>query len=158
MTVVEASADGARARFVTAVRMLAVLVCAAGAAAALVAYRSERRLDEIKRLALASIYYQRSAHGDDPRSERPRREALRLVPSARLLNPDTDIDVQVGLFLETDRRRAHAALERAIHREPENVFLWLALTRRQQREGNLAAAGRSYERARALDPRLPPPR
>jgi Flp pilus assembly protein TadD len=80
------------------------------------------------------------------------------VSGARMLNPDTDIDVQVGLFLEPNRGRAEAILKQAVRREPENVFLWLALSKKQEREGRLAAARHSYTRARALDPLLPAPR
>jgi hypothetical protein len=139
-------------------RVLAVALCALGAFTALVAYRSERRTDEVVRLALASVSGKNSTRPPGSPQERARRKALGLVSSARLLNPDTNIDVQVGAFLETDSRRGEAILRRANDKEPENVFLWLALSQRQERDGHLAAARRSYARARALDPHLPAPR
>jgi cytochrome c-type biogenesis protein CcmH/NrfG len=155
MTVAGPARRASRPGWIVAVRAALALACAAGVACALIAFRSERRLDEVKRLALSSIDHPASTHGD-ARAEAARRKALRLVPSARLLNPDTDIDVQVGLFLEPNRRRARAVLERATRREPENVFLWLALSKKLQLEGDLAGARRSYARARQLDPRLRP--
>lgn len=141
----------------TLLRALTALLCLAGACAALLAYRSERRADEVVRLALVSVS-DRSAKGADSEPERARRDALGLVSSARLLNPDTNIDVQVGTFLERDPRRAEAVLRRATEKEPENVFLWLALSQREERDGRLAAARRAYARAGALDSRLPAPR
>jgi hypothetical protein len=141
-----------------AVRVLAVALCGAGALAALVAYRSERRVERITELGLAALGSEGSTGAAVLRGKRARSEGLGLVSGARLLNPDSDIDVQVGLFLEPNRRRAESILKQAIRREPENIFLWLALSKRQQREGRLGAAGRSYARARALDPLLPAPR
>ena len=38
------------------------------------------------------------------------------------------------------------------------MFLWLALSQREERDGRLAAARRAYARAGALDSRLPAPR
>jgi hypothetical protein len=143
---------------VKALRLLAVALCTAGALAAVVAYRSERRTDEVVRLTLASVSGKNSARPSDSPQEKSRRKALDLVSSARLLNPDTNIDVQVGAFLEPDPRRGEAILRRATDKEPENVFLWLALSKRQERDGRLAPARRSYARARALDSRLPAPR
>jgi hypothetical protein len=142
---------------VTALRALTALVCLAGAFAALLAYRSERRADEVVRLALVSAS-DGSATDPDSEPERARRKALGLVSSARVLNPDTNIDVQIGTFLERDRRDAEAVLRRATETEPENVFLWLALSQREEGDGRLAAARRAYARARALDSRLPAPR
>jgi hypothetical protein len=141
-----------------AVRVLAVALCGAGALAALVAYRSERRVERITELGLTALGSEGSTGAAVVRGQRARSEGLGLVSGARLLNPDSDIDVQVGLFLEPNRRRAESILKEAVRREPENIFLWLALSKRQQREGRLAAAGRSYARARTLDPLLPAPR
>jgi len=134
-----------------AVRALIVVLCAAGMVAAAVAYRSERRLDEVKRLALVTV----RAGADDAERDEARRRALDLVPGAKRLNPDSAVDVQVALFLEPDNRAAGRMLERLTRREPENIFLWLLLTRKRQREGDLAAARRSYARASELDSRLP---
>jgi hypothetical protein len=141
-----------------AVRVLAVALCGAGALAALVAYRSERRVERVTELGLTALGSEGSTGAAALRGKRARSEGLDLVSGARLLNPDSDIDVQVGLFLEPNRRRAESILKEAVRREPENIFLWLALSKRQQREGRLSAAGRSYARARALDPLLPAPR
>jgi Flp pilus assembly protein TadD len=136
-------------------RWVAVALCAVAALAALVAYRSERRADEVVRLALLTA---RTRTSDSGTSERARHRALDLLPQARLLNPDTNLDVQEGLFLEPDRQRALTVLRDAAHDEPENVFLWLTLSKSQEREGRLPAARAAYARARALDPRLPAPR
>jgi hypothetical protein len=138
-------------------RTLAVVVCASGVAAALLAYRSERRVAEIKQLALVAIGQDRDLPGGQRRARRARREALRLAKGARLLNPDSDIDVQRALFLEPARRRSEAVMREATRREPENAFLWLSLSKRREGDDDLSGARRAYARARALDPRLPPP-
>ncbi len=138
-----------------ALRLLAVGLCVVGALMALVAYRSERRADEVVRLALLTA---RTSTADPAASERHRRRALDLLRTARLLNPDTNLDVQKGLFLEPDQRRALAVLRDAANDEPENVFLWLTLSKAQERDGHLPAARAAYARARALDPRLAAPR
>ena len=58
----------------------------------------------------------------------------------------------------SEQAARRGVLRRAIRREPENVFLWLALSQKQRAEGRPAAAARTYAHARALDPRLPTPR
>jgi hypothetical protein len=138
-------------------RWVAVALCAVAALAALVAYRSERRADEVVRLSLVAVSGG-PANIPDSAPGRARSKALGLLPSARLLNPDTNLDVQEGAFLERNPRRGEAILEHATDEEPENVFLWLALSQREERDGHLAAARRSYGRARGLDPRLPAPK
>jgi hypothetical protein len=62
------------------------------------------------------------------------------------------------VFLERDEASRAALLRRLTDREPENVFLWFVTLRNAERAGRPAAARRAYARARALDPRLPPPR
>jgi hypothetical protein len=136
------------------VRALLVAICAAGAFAALVAHRSERRLAEIKQLSLTTV----ARKASPAERERARRHAVDLVPGARLLNPDSEIDVQRVVFLERDEASRTALLRRLTDREPENVFLWFVTLRNAERAGRPAAARRAYARARALDPRLPPPR
>ncbi len=138
-------------------RWVAVALCAVAAATALVAYRSERRADEVVRLSLVAVSGG-LAHVPASAPSEARTKALDLLPSARLLNPDTNLDVQEGAFLERNPRRGEAILEHATSEEPENVFLWLARSQLEERDGDLAAARRSYARARALDPRLPAPR
>jgi hypothetical protein len=132
------------------IRVVLVLLCAAGAVAALVAYRSERRLTEIRQLGLVTV-----ERRDSPAErERARRHALDLLASARLLNPDSEVDVQRALFLEP--RRGTAILDELTDREPDNIYLWFVRLRKEEREGDVAAARLSYAHARALDPRLPP--
>jgi predicted Zn-dependent protease len=130
-------------------RLLLVVACVAGAVASAVAYRSETRLDEVKRLALVTV----SKTGPEDR-ERARREALDLVSSAKILNPGSEADAQVAVFLRQDKRGAEELLEELTEREPENIFLWLLLTQKREREGRIAAARRSYARVLELDPRL----
>jgi hypothetical protein len=132
------------------IRVVLVLLCVAGAVAALVAYRSERRLTEIRQLGLVTV-----EQSDSPTErERARRRGLDLLPSARLLNPDSEVDVQRALYLEP--QRGTELLEKLTDREPDNIYLWFIRVRKEEREGNVAAARRSYAHARALDPRLPP--
>ena len=130
-------------------RLLLVVACAAGAVASAVAYRSETRLDEVKRLALVTV-----SKADPPARERARLEALDLVSSAKPLNPGSEADAQVAVFLRKDKRSAEQLLLRLTREEPENVFLWLLLTQKREREGRIAAARRSYARVLKLDPRL----
>ena len=130
-------------------RLLLVVACAAGAVASAVAYRSETRLDEVKRLALVSV-----SKADPATRERARVEALDLVSSAKLLNPGSEADAQVAVFLRKDKRSAEQLLVRLTREEPENIFLWLLLTQKREREGRIAAARRSYARVLELDPRL----
>jgi len=136
------------------VRALIVVLCLAGAVAALVAHRSERRLNEIRELGLTTVERRVSA----AEREQARLDALDLVSSARLLNPDSDVDVQMAVFLDRDEAQRAARLREITEREPENVFLWFVRLRNAERTGDAAAAQRAYARARALDPRLPPPR
>jgi predicted Zn-dependent protease len=140
---------------VVATRGLLLALCVAGTATALTAYRSERRADEVTHLARQTIPLKRS---DPARFEELRRRALALVDGARRLNPDTRIDIQIGLLLEPDKQRAESVLENAVQREPENLSLWLVLSQKQAADGNTAAARSSYAHARTLDPRLPRPR
>jgi predicted Zn-dependent protease len=130
-------------------RLLLVVACAAGAVASAVAYRSETRLDEVKRLALVSV-----SKADPATRERARVEALDLVSSAQLLNPGSEADAQVAVFLRKDKRSAEQLLVRLTQEEPENIFLWLLLTQKREGEGRIAAARRSYARVLKLDPRL----
>ena len=135
------------------VRALIVVLCAAGAVAALVAHRSERRLNEIRKLGLTTVEKRVSP----AEREDARRRALDLLPSARLLNPDSDVDVQEMVFLERNEARRAARLRELTDREPENIYLWFVRLRNAERAGQPAAARRAYARARALDPGLPPP-
>lgn len=135
---------------IRAVRVLGVVLCMAGVAAALIAYRSERRGDELVRLTLTALTYE----ADDPRAVRARRDALRVLDSAQVLNPDSDLEVQRALFLEPDRTEAEALMGKLTRREPENVFLWLSLSKLREARDDAAGARRAYARAAELDPRL----
>jgi Flp pilus assembly protein TadD len=135
---------------VPALRALGVLVCLAAAAAALLAYRSERRVDELEQLGFVTLGFE----PDDPRASRARRDARDVADSARLLNPDTGIEVQLALFLEPDQREAEALMQKATSSEPENVFLWISLAKMRESDGDLAGARRAFARAVELDPRL----
>ena len=158
MTIAESAGERGGAPLRTAFRVVAAVLCAAGMVTALIAYRSERRLDEFKSLARSSFSLGSGIPTDQGRPTRVQREALRVLPSARPLNPDTELEVHRALFLEPDDRKAEAVLRSALRREPENVRLWLALSNTQVRGDRLASARRSYARARELNPRLPRPR
>lgn len=140
-------------RRVLAARTLVAALCLAGALAAGIAYRSDHREAEIKRLALVTV-----SKADPATRERARVEALELADSAKVLNPGSEVDVQTAVFLMRDRRRSAELLAELTEREPENLFLWLLLTQKRQREGDQAGARRSYARALQLDPRLEPGR
>jgi Flp pilus assembly protein TadD len=134
------------------VRVLIVLLCVAGAVAALVAYRSERRLVEIRKLGLVTVEKRVS----EAERDQARRDAIDLLPSARLLNPDSEVDIQEAVYLEPNERRKAAILRELTDREPENIYVWFVRIRKEEREGDYAAARQLYERARTLDPRLSP--
>jgi Flp pilus assembly protein TadD len=79
-----------------------------------------------------------------------------LAGDARPLNPDRGLSSAQALAYSQQRRfgPADAIMRRAVREEPENVELWLAWSQVQERAGDLAAARRSYARARELDPEL----
>jgi Flp pilus assembly protein TadD len=127
-----------------------VILCIAGAATALIAYRSERKADEVVRLTLDAV----GRKAGDPRAGQARREALHALDGALVLNPDSNLEVQRALFLEPRRRDAEALMRKLIRREPENVFLWLSLSNLRESRGDVAGAGRAFGRAAELDPRI----
>jgi predicted Zn-dependent protease len=135
-----------------ALRAIGVAICVVGAGASLLAYRSERRFDQLQRSTFTAIG---TDPRQDPRAESARQRALGLISSARLLNPDSRIDVQQALFLELETPAAEAVLRKATRREPENVYLWISWAKRRESAGDLAGARRAYARAVVLDPRLP---
>jgi predicted Zn-dependent protease len=120
--------------------VLLVALCVAGSALALVAYRSEKRAQA----GLLMLY-----------SGRPAAEIQAQFDSARTLNPDSVFETSEALFLVGRPEDARRILDRAIRREPENVQLWLALSRVDTRDRNDAGARRAYARARELDSQLP---
>ena len=142
----------------TALRALTALLCLAGAFAALLAYRSERRADEVVRLALVSAS-DGSTTDPDSEPERARRKALGLVSSARVLNPDTNIDVQIGTFLERDRAPRGGGAPRGRPRRSPRTCSSGSRSRsaRSATAGSPRPAGPTPERG-ALDSRLPAPR
>jgi cytochrome c-type biogenesis protein CcmH/NrfG len=119
-------------------RVLLALVCLAGAACCVIAYRSERRQADA---AEAAFFEQRAP------------EVRALWDDARTLNPDSEIDV--GEALTRPPREAERMIGKALRREPENARLWLMMTRFRTEGGRPAAARRSYRRALELDPYLP---
>jgi predicted Zn-dependent protease len=78
---------------------------------------------------------------------------LKLLHRSRRLNPA--YDVLIGEARLT-KGQGVAILARAVRREPENWELWLRLSQQQIAAGDRPGAQRSYARARALFPRLPP--
>ena len=116
--------------------------CAAGIVASLITYRSEARLQESFRSAVAG---------------RPPAEIVDLLDSSRPLNPDSARETGGAAFLlrHGQPQRAEQWLRRALRSEPENARVWLTLARLQVARGQDAAAHRSYERARQLDSQLP---
>jgi Flp pilus assembly protein TadD len=83
---------------------------------------------------------------------------LRLLESAESrLNPDAVREIGIAGVLARQGRMAEAValLRRLAAREPENAFVWVSLARVQVTAGRLAEARRSYDRARALNSRIP---
>jgi Flp pilus assembly protein TadD len=81
------------------------------------------------------------------------KQAQRLAPRARTLNPDVRVDESLGVLqLRTgDRKSAIATFERLTRKEPRNAELWAALAQAAQGyDDRLATRARS--RARALAP------
>jgi predicted Zn-dependent protease len=83
-------------------------------------------------------------------------EAARLLEDSRFLNPDTRPMITEGAMLVArgDARDGRALLEKAVRREPDNVFAWAVLasaTRRLDPERSREARARAAE----LSPPVP---
>ena len=114
------------------------LVCVAGVVASLIA-RDSRTTEQD-----AFQYYIQTK---DPRG------TLKRLDDSKPLNPDFSIDIGEARL---DRPNAVRILERAVRKEPENAELWVRLAQQQVIAKDPAGAQRSYARARALAPLLPP--
>jgi predicted Zn-dependent protease len=114
------------------------LVCVAGVVASLIA-RDSRTTEQD-----AFHYYIQTK---DPRG------TLKRLDDSKPLNPDFSIDIGEARL---DRPNAVRILERAVRKEPENAELWVRLAQQQVIAKDPAGAQRSYARARALAPLLPP--
>jgi predicted Zn-dependent protease len=120
------------------VRLVVVVLCAAGIVASLVARDSRVTREQ------ALLVYVETA--DVPRT-------LQLLDDARPLNPDFGLDVGEARLKGAE---GVAILEKALRREPENAELWVELSRKQRAVGDRAGARRAWARARELAPLLPP--
>ena len=100
---------------------------------------------------------ERSAGGKT--ATRPFAVTLRkLRESDSVLNPNVLRDTGIAISLLHLGRAAESerAMVHAVRREPGNVNAWATLAQVQVARHRLAAARRSYARARELDPHLPP--
>jgi predicted Zn-dependent protease len=83
-------------------------------------------------------------------------EAEDLLERARLLDPDTrPLLVQGRLLVLNGRDEGRALLERAVEREPDNVFAWSVLANVTQ-ESDPARSRAAQARMRELSPPVPP--
>jgi tetratricopeptide (TPR) repeat protein len=124
-------------------RALVVVVSAAGAAAGVVTFRNERRVED----AFAIVV--------EPRPDTKR--AIDLFESSRALNPGAARELaEAGLYARAGRLdQAERALRDAGDLEPDNVQVWYGLTRLALARGRDAEARRHWARARSLDSQLP---
>lgn len=120
-----------------------VLACAGGVFAAITVQRSDERI--------RSGFQQVLAGSSDE-------STLRLLESAESpLNPDAVREIGIAGVLARQGRtaEAEAMLRELAEEEPENAFVWVSLARVQVTAGRREEARRSYDRARALNSRIP---
>jgi predicted Zn-dependent protease len=88
----------------------------------------------------AELSYAQAAHADS------------LLHSARVLNPDLQVDVlrAQAALIENDRARAARILEDVVRREPTNLDGWVFLTRASR---NVPELERAAARIAELDPK-----
>lgn len=126
-------------------RVLVAVVAVAALAWLALNLRDLNRFEDGERLALA------------PNTTRSQvDEAARLLEDSRFLNPDTRPMITEGAMLVArgDAREGRALLEKAVHREPDNVVAWAVLaaaTRRLDPERSRQARARAAE----LSPPVP---
>jgi predicted Zn-dependent protease len=121
-----------------------VALCVAGIAASLIAYDSNRKIEDGLRTVVAG--------GGDA-------STVRELDDARTrLNPDSLRDSSKAIALARTDRAAEAEriMLDAVAREPENQLVWITLARVQATLGKRAAAQRSYLRSLALNSQTPP--
>jgi predicted Zn-dependent protease len=122
-----------------AVRLLVALACAGGVVVSVISRDS--------RVESEAAFFRFFDKGN-------RQDAIRHFRHAKRLNPAYALDIGLAR-LQPDR--GVAILSDAVRREPENAELWLRLAQQQAHAGDLAAAKRSYARARGLAPAFLPP-
>ena len=125
------------------IRASVVVACVAGVVASIIVHRSDERTRQGFEQVLAGS-----------KSD----ATLRLLESAESrLNPDAVREIGMAGVIARQGRTAEAEelLADLAEREPENAFVWVSLARVQVTAGRRAAARRSYDRARALNSRIP---
>lgn len=128
-----------------AVRLVVVLLCAAGVTVSLISRDSRIRAED------AFVYYYEQR---DPRG------GLERIDDSRRLNPNYQLDIAEASLHATafrDLPRALEILNRAADREPENAEVWVRLAQAYKAHGDEEAARRAYDRAKKLAPRFVPP-
>lgn len=125
------------------IRASLVLACSAGVVASIIVHRSDER---------TRAGFQQVLAGSSDES------TLRLLESAESpLNPDAVREIGIAGVLARQGRTEEAVsmLRDLAEREPENAFVWVSLARVQVTAGRRDDARRSYDRARALNSRIP---
>jgi Flp pilus assembly protein TadD len=126
------------------VRLGLAALCAAGVAAGVVTYRSEKAAEDARTAYLSS---------------RPSQGLVDRFEDARPLNPDVETDVGEATALLALRRprRAEDVIRRAAAREPDNARIWAYWATLALSLGKRGEAQQHWNRARELNPRLPVP-
>jgi predicted Zn-dependent protease len=127
-------------------RLALALVCGVAAAASITTYVSVKRVDH------AREGFRGLARADFARAlSELRRSDLALNPSNYRDQGVSVAVLHLGRPAEAERLAAQVTRE-----QPQNPFSWISVTRIQVSRGRLAAARRSWQRARRLDPHLTP--
>jgi predicted Zn-dependent protease len=126
-----------------AARLALALVCVAAAVASAIAYVSVKRVDRAAHAFIATGNVARVLHD--------------LRASDSPLNPSNYRDQGIAIALLHLGRpvAAERFVARVVREHPQNENAWVTLTRVQIARGRLAAARRSWERVRRLDPHRP---
>ena len=139
-------------------RVVLAAVCAAGCAVCVLTYVSRVQLKDAFATYIAQVSAQPRSGGPGA-ARRPFAVTLhKLRDSDSALNPNVLRDTGIAISLLHLGRGAESerTMLRAVRREPGNVNAWATLTQVQVARHRIAAARRSYARARQLDPHLPP--
>lgn len=119
-----------------------VLLSAAGVAAGVLTYRSERKVEDAFSAGI---------------ERRPLDEVERLFDDSRPLNPGAARELALARtnYGRGRPERAEELFADAAELEPKNIRVWYLRTRLARARGDDAAARRHWARARELDPLLP---
>jgi tetratricopeptide (TPR) repeat protein len=118
------------------------VLSAAGVAAGVVTFRSEKKVEDAFSAAIEG---------------RPVDEVDRLFDDSRPLNPGAARELALArtYAAKGDIRRTEELLDDAERLEPDNVRLWYFRARLGRTVGRPAEARSAWDRARELDPSLP---